>query len=586
VHKYIRAAFVIITLAVFAALLATAPLADAPAIAQEEVAQEEPPTVDLGDDIVAPPEPPTDSRFRQFAAAVPVDPLGLVSNLDQLQLYTSGVDTFEVWKCQDNGIASFDLGAKVAEANGFITPYYEWLSGGTYSPVFTQGGTVPTFTNCQTYIRNNTSGTANAALAFGEWSGGWAGPGFWCFSPCSEANKKFPGNARYGQVGISVAFLAVLGHEMAHSIHWPHSYTGNRFTGPSVYEYDNAIDMMSGNRGVIGCCSYGTYPDPYATLAINRYAAGWIPTGDVVVHEVGTTETVLVEIGDAGKQMLVIRDGTSYWTLDTRVTSGNDPFPSVWAGVHVARINKSSPFNWGIERRTIPEPPNPFLDLWPPSEYSAPLDHVLHAGDSLVVGGHTIKVLAKEGDAFRVRITSTRFLDVPATHTFYNDIDYLADEGITQGCNPPGNTLYCPTGNVTRGQMAAFLVRALNLPAAGQDYFTDDDTSIFENDINRLAQAGITRGCNPPANDLYCPDTRVSREQMAAFLVRALNLTDNGGGNTFIDDNGSIFEEDIAKLAAAGITQGCNPPSNTKFCPTSTVTREQMAAFLHRALTP
>jgi hypothetical protein len=71
---------------------------------------------------------------------------------------------------------------------------------------------------------------------------------------------------------------------------------------------------------------------------------------------------------------------------------------------------------------------------------------------------------------------------------------------------------------------------------------------------------------------------------MAAFLVRALGLTDDGGGNTFTDDDGSVFEEDIARLAASGITRGCNPPDNTKFCPGDKVTREQMAAFLRRAL--
>ena len=94
----------------------------------------------------------------------------------------------------------------------------------------------------------------------------------------------------------------------------------------------------------------------------------------------------------------------------------------------------------------------------------------------------------------------------------------------------------------------------------------------------------MTTGCNPPVSDRYCPDSFVTREQMAAFLVRALDLTDNGGGNEFTDDNDSIFEEDIAKLAAAGITAGCNPPENTEFCPTDRVTREQMAAFLRRAL--
>ena len=64
--------------------------------------------------------------------------------------------------------------------------------------------------------------------------------------------------------------------------------------------------------------------------------------------------------------------------------------------------------------------------------------------------------------------------------------------------------------------------RALDLPATTTDYFTDDDTSIFENDINRLAEAGITRGCNPPANDNYCPNDSLTRGQIAAFWHRAL----------------------------------------------------------------
>jgi hypothetical protein len=71
--------------------------------------------------------------------------------------------------------------------------------------------------------------------------------------------------------------------------------------------------------------------------------------------------------------------------------------------------------------------------------------------------------------------------------------------------------------------MAAFLVRALGLPAwAGADRFVDDDVSEFEADVEALAAAGITVGCNPPANDRFCPDAGVTRGQMAAFLHRAL----------------------------------------------------------------
>jgi len=177
------------------------------------------------------------------------------------------------------------------------------------------------------------------------------------------------------------------------------------------------------------------------------------------------------------------------------------------------------------------------------------------------------------------------FLDVPVSHLFASDIAWLSDAGITRGCNPPANDLYCPDDAVTRGQMAAFLVRALNLTAVDTAIgFVDDDGSVFEADIVKLATAGITRGCNPPTNDRYCPTDDVTRGQMAAFLVRALNLTAVDTAIDFVDDDGSIFEADIVKLATAGITLGCNPPTNDQFCPEDPVTRGQMAAFLHRAL--
>jgi hypothetical protein len=103
-------------------------------------------------------------------------------------------------------------------------------------------------------------------------------------------------------------------------------------------------------------------------------------------------------------------------------------------------------------------------------------------------------------------------------------IEAIAAEGITRGCNPPINDLYCPSTTVTRGQMAAFLVRALDLPSTSDTPFTDA-AGVFEDSINRLAAAGITRGCNPPTNDLFCPNSPVKRDQMASFLTRALGLT-------------------------------------------------------------
>ncbi len=135
-----------------------------------------------------------------------------------------------------------------------------------------------------------------------------------------------------------------------------------------------------------------------------------------------------------------------------------------------------------------------------------------------------------------------------------------------------------------------YIVRALvgddqgQTPAEFVEYvvLADVAESIFVEEIVWLANEGITLGCNPPDNDEFCPDDTVTRGQMAAFIVRFLGLTDDGGGNTFTDDDGSTFESDIAKIAAAGITTGCNP-EGTHYCPNDPVSRGQMAAFLYRA---
>ena len=165
------------------------------------------------------------------------------------------------------------------------------------------------------------------------------------------------------------------------------------------------------------------------------------------------------------------------------------------------------------------------------------------------------------------------FTDIK-TSGFKIQIAWLYNTEITGGCSA---TKFCPSGDVTREQMASFLVRSLGLPATSQDFYSDDNSSPHEGDINRLAKAGITGGC---ATNRYCPRALVTREQMASFLVRALGLP---GTSTdyFRDDESSIHESNINRLARSGITGGC---ASGRFCPKAAVKREQMAAFLFRAL--
>ena len=163
------------------------------------------------------------------------------------------------------------------------------------------------------------------------------------------------------------------------------------------------------------------------------------------------------------------------------------------------------------------------------------------------------------------------------------DIEYLAGLGVALPCDA-GPDKFCPHDRMRREDLAAFMVRALDLPATSTDFFVDDNGLPFEDDINALALAGITKGCNPPTNNKFCPDNTVTRGQTAAFIVRAWDLSDSGKGDWFIDDDSSIFENDIDRLATAGITKGCNPPSNTKYCPERLLTRAEMSSFLARAL--
>jgi hypothetical protein len=167
------------------------------------------------------------------------------------------------------------------------------------------------------------------------------------------------------------------------------------------------------------------------------------------------------------------------------------------------------------------------------------------------------------------------FDDVPGDHTFYGDIRWMVERGITKGCSA---TAFCPSDPLTRGQAASFFVRAFGLTeGAGSDLFTDDDFSVHQDDIDRLATAGITKGCSATG---YCPGAQITRAEMASMLVRALGLTAGAGIDVFADDASSVHQANINRLAYAGITTGCGP---TEFCPEDSVTRAQFAAFLHRA---
>ena len=166
-------------------------------------------------------------------------------------------------------------------------------------------------------------------------------------------------------------------------------------------------------------------------------------------------------------------------------------------------------------------------------------------------------------------------------HRFAAAVRWLAAQGITAGCAPGS---FCPDTPVTRAQMASFLARALELDPAQQPAgFTDvDPQSAHATNIDALHAAGITAGCTQQPLQ-YCPDSPVPRAQMASFLARALELdpAQQPAGFTDVDPQ-SPHATNIDALHAAGITAGCTQQP-LQYCPDSPVPRAQMAAFLFRA---
>ena len=131
----------------------------------------------------------------------------------------------------------------------------------------------------------------------------------------------------------------------------------------------------------------------------------------------------------------------------------------------------------------------------------------------------------------------SRFQDVPSNDWRTPYIERLADLEITVGCRSEP-LKFCPDRPVTRVQMASFLARALDLPPAPEAGFMDvDPEGVHADNINRLyaASPGITVGCRAGPELVFCPNSRVTRRQMAVFLYRSQFWHDleSGSGGQF-----------------------------------------------------
>jgi len=176
------------------------------------------------------------------------------------------------------------------------------------------------------------------------------------------------------------------------------------------------------------------------------------------------------------------------------------------------------------------------------------------------------------------------FADVPPSYWAWPSIEAAAMARLATGCAP---AKFCPDLKVTRADFAVFLVRARHgasyVPPAPAGVFTDVPSSYWAAAfIEQFYRDGFTSGCGPR---LFCPDSLLTRAEMAVFLEKAkrgVSFVPPTPTGVFADVPATYWAAGyIEQLYRDGITSGCGD-SPRVFCPSANVTRAEAAVFLTR----
>jgi len=302
----------------------------------------------------------------------------------------------------------------------------------------------------------------------------------------------------------------------------------NTTTTPTLVQLSGAV-FASNNKIATTTTIITDVPDPSVptqavSVSVTVSSTSGTPPGTVAITGADTNCTITLSAGSGSCSVIFASAGSK--TLTATYTGDTTFLGSLDTESHVVTTTA-----------TFSDVPNTYWAwTWIERLYSAGVTSgcmttplLLYCPDNYVTRAEMAKFLliAKHGTGYVPPAvgTSTGFSDVPTTYWAAAWIKQLAAEGITTGCTA---TTYCPDNYVTRAEMAKFLLTAVHIsgytpPAVGTSTgFTDVATTHWAAAwIKQLATEGITTGCTVTT---YCPNSSVTRAEMAKFLVAAFNL--------------------------------------------------------------
>jgi trimeric autotransporter adhesin len=168
------------------------------------------------------------------------------------------------------------------------------------------------------------------------------------------------------------------------------------------------------------------------------------------------------------------------------------------------------------------------------------------------------------------------FDDVKPGSWYEGAVNYVTENGYMNGTDKG----FEPMKPLTRAEAAGIFANRFDLYDTNleADFSDVKDGAWYHNAVAAVSENGIM---GSTGNEMFSPDRKITRGEMAALIVRAYGFEVEGEvEHTFTDIEGNMFENDIATLVAWGITNG---KTDELFAPGDTVSRAEMAAFIQKA---